>query len=87
MAKKQEKELIEYGKSFVKKDAIVAICSETGGNHLVNVVYGYRNFETDQYKKRKCALWEAKGFLQGLRERIDSYIEHIDMELEKEETK
>lgn len=62
MAKKQEKELIEYGKSFVKKDAIVAICSETGGNHLVNVVYGYRNFETDQYKKKKMRFMGGERF-------------------------
>ncbi len=41
-------------------------------------------YETDPYKDKECALAEVKGFLEGIKIRIDNYIERIDKVLEND---
>lgn len=56
-----------------------------GDLHYVCISLGDNYYETDPYKEESFALSEAKGYLEGLKIKLDIELQNIEKQLNKNE--
>lgn len=67
------------GKEFA--DTIDVDVYHVGGRHCVSITWGENYFETDPYKNKEYALSEAKGYLEGMEQRLEAALNDINNRL------
>ena len=79
----KSKEHYNKGKMFAK-GIDVELCKEKD-LHYVGISFGEEYYETDPYKNEDYALSEAKGYLDGLKMKLDIELQNIEKQLNKNE--
>lgn len=69
------------GKTFAEHIDIES--HRKGDLHYVCISWGDNYYETDQYKEESHALSEAKGYLDGLKIKLDIELQNIEKQLNK----
>lgn len=77
------KEHYNVGKMFAESIDIES--HRKGDLHYVCIFWSENYYETDPYKEESYALSEAKGYLEGLKIKLDIELQNIEKQLNKNE--
>jgi hypothetical protein len=57
---------------------------QTKEGHIASVSIGEEYYESDPYQSRYLALCEVKGFLEGVKARIEEVLQSIEREINED---